>query len=48
MSWWDTAGITNLASQAIKNAQSKIDQALDIKESEKEKKRKGNLNENKK
>ncbi|XP_012935003.1 TATA element modulatory factor [Aplysia californica] len=32
MSWWDTAGITNLASQALKNAQKKIDKVLDIDE----------------
>ncbi|KAH9494907.1 TATA element modulatory factor 1 [Bulinus truncatus] len=30
MSWWDTTNITNLASQALKNAQKKIDKVLDI------------------
>ena len=47
MSWWDSAGITNLASalndsasQALKNAQKKIDKALDIKEEEGASKRK--------
>ncbi|KAK7003716.1 TATA element modulatory factor-like isoform X1 [Biomphalaria glabrata] len=30
MSWWDPSGITNLASQALKNAQKKIDKVLDI------------------
>ncbi|XP_067673660.1 TATA element modulatory factor-like isoform X2 [Haliotis asinina] len=32
MSWWDTSNITNLASQALKNAQKTIDKALDITE----------------
>ncbi|XP_046579108.1 LOW QUALITY PROTEIN: TATA element modulatory factor-like [Haliotis rubra] len=32
MSWWDTSNITNLASQALKNAQKSIDKALDISE----------------
>ncbi|BFZ03381.1 hypothetical protein BsWGS_06419 [Bradybaena similaris] len=30
MSWWDTSGITSLASQALKNAQKKIDKVLEI------------------
>lgn len=30
MSWWDTSGLTSLASNAIKNAQKKIDKVLDI------------------
>ncbi|RUS88994.1 hypothetical protein EGW08_003241, partial [Elysia chlorotica] len=30
MSWWDTSSISNLASQALKNAQKKIDKVLDI------------------
>ena len=36
MSWWDTSGLTNFASQAtkaLKNAQKKIDKVLDIDES---------------
>ncbi|XP_071106362.1 TATA element modulatory factor-like isoform X2 [Haliotis cracherodii] len=32
MSWWDTSNFTNLASQALKNAQKTIDKALDISE----------------
>uniref|UniRef100_A0A0B6YKV9 Uncharacterized protein n=1 Tax=Arion vulgaris TaxID=1028688 RepID=A0A0B6YKV9_9EUPU len=32
MSWWDTSGLTSLASQALKNAQKKIDKVLDIEE----------------
>ena len=30
MSWWDTSQFTSLASNAIKNAQKRIDKALDI------------------
>ena len=48
MSWWDSAGITNIASalndsasQALKNAQKKIDKALDIQEDEATKRKKG-------
>ncbi|XP_059172684.1 TATA element modulatory factor-like isoform X2 [Physella acuta] len=42
MSWWDASGITSLASQALKNAQKKIDKVLDIEDgpSNKEKKKK--------
>lgn len=32
MSWWDASGISSLASQALKNAQKKIDKVLDIEE----------------
>ena len=32
MSWWNTSNITSLASKALKNAQKKIDEALDISE----------------
>lgn len=39
MSWWDTSGITNLASQALKNAQKKIDKVLDIEENAASKKK---------
>ena len=35
MSWWNTSNFTSLASKALKNAQEKIDKALDISESEK-------------
>lgn len=35
MSWWDTSSISNLASQALKNAQKKIDKVLDIEADEK-------------
>lgn len=34
MSWWNTSNITSLASKALKNAQKKIDEALDISEHE--------------
>ena len=34
MSWWDTKGLTSLATQALKTAQKKIDKVLDIKEEE--------------
>lgn len=34
MSWWDTTGISSFATQALKNAQKKIDKVLDIKEDE--------------
>ena len=34
MSWWNTSNFTNLASKALKNAQKKIDEALDINETE--------------
>lgn len=39
MSWWDsknwdTKGLTNLATQALKTAQKRIDKVLDIKEDE--------------
>ncbi|CAG5130326.1 unnamed protein product [Candidula unifasciata] len=37
MSWWDTSGITSLASQALKNAQKKIDKVLEIDEGAKHK-----------
>ena len=30
MSWWDSAGFTNLATQALKTAQQRIDKVLDI------------------
>ncbi|XP_056019918.1 TATA element modulatory factor-like isoform X2 [Ostrea edulis] len=32
MSWWDTSGISSFATQALKNAQKKIDKVLDINE----------------
>lgn len=32
MSWWDSQNFTHFASNALKNAQKKIDQVLDIKE----------------
>ncbi|XP_011429214.3 TATA element modulatory factor isoform X2 [Magallana gigas] len=34
MSWWDSTGISSFASQALKNAQKKIDKVLDITEDE--------------
>lgn len=34
MSWWNTSNFTDLASKALKNAQKKIDKALDISEEE--------------
>lgn len=34
MSWWDTKGFTSLATQALKNAQKKIDKVLEIDEAE--------------
>ncbi|KAL3876276.1 hypothetical protein ACJMK2_034142 [Sinanodonta woodiana] len=34
MSWWDTSSFANLATQALKNAQKKIDKVLDIKEND--------------
>jgi len=36
MSWWDAKGLTSFATQALKNAQKKIDKVLDIKEEEEE------------
>lgn len=30
MSWWNTSNFTDLASKALKNAQKKIDSALEI------------------
>ncbi|KAK3092062.1 hypothetical protein FSP39_024833 [Pinctada imbricata] len=35
MSWWDSSSFSSFASQALKNAQKKIDKVLDIKDSEK-------------
>jgi hypothetical protein len=32
MSWWNTSNFTDLASKALKNAQKKIDSALEISE----------------
>ena len=32
MSWWEPSAFSNLASQAFKTAQSKIDKVLDIQE----------------
>jgi hypothetical protein len=32
MSWWDTSGFSSFATQALKNAQKKIDKVLDISE----------------
>lgn len=34
MSWWDSTGISSFATQALKNAQKKIDKVLDITEDE--------------
>jgi len=34
MSWWDAKGLTNIATQALKTAQKKIDKVLDIQEEE--------------
>lgn len=32
MSWWDASGFSSFATQALKNAQKKIDKVLDIQE----------------
>ncbi len=36
MSWWDSANFGNLASQALKSAQKRIDKVLDIPEEERQ------------
>ena len=47
MSWWNTSNITSLASKALKNAQKKIDEALDISETEKAQSAEGNVHRSK-
>ena len=42
MSWWDTKGLTNFATQALKTAQKRIDKVLDIKEEEEQRLEQGN------
>ena len=32
MSWWDSSSFSSFATQALKNAQKKIDKVLDIKD----------------
>ena len=34
MSWWNSSNFSNLATQALKQAQKKIDKVLDIEEEE--------------
>lgn len=34
MSWWNTSSISSFATQALKNAQKKIDKVLDIEDEE--------------